>query len=53
MPLSVDLNQEIFSTEIVRTVIGSIGLILAVPITTLIATFMLVKPRPKTTETIA
>jgi uncharacterized membrane protein len=34
MPLSVDLNQEIFSTEIVRTVIGSIGLILAVPITT-------------------
>jgi uncharacterized membrane protein len=40
--LSVNLNQEIFSTEIIRTVIGSIGLILAVPITTLIATFMLV-----------
>jgi uncharacterized membrane protein len=50
MPLSVDLNQEIFSTEIVRTVIGSIGLILAVPITTLIATFMLVKPRPKNVQ---
>ena len=47
MPLSVDLNQEIFSTEIIRTVIGSIGLILAVPITTLIATFMLVKPKSR------
>jgi uncharacterized membrane protein len=47
LPLSVDLNQEIFSTEIVRTVIGSIGLILAVPITTLISTYMLVKPRTK------
>ena len=45
MSLAVDLNQEIFSTEIIRTVIGSIGLILAVPITTLIATFMLVKPK--------
>jgi uncharacterized membrane protein len=47
MPLSVDLNQEIFSTEIIRTVVGSIGLILAVPVTTLIATFMLVKPKSK------
>jgi len=44
MPLSVDINQEIFSTEIVRTVIGSIGLVLAVPITSLVAVFMLVKP---------
>jgi uncharacterized membrane protein len=47
LPLSVDLNQEIFSTEIIRTVIGSIGLILAVPITTLISTFMLVKAKAK------
>jgi uncharacterized membrane protein len=46
MPLAVDLNQEIFSSEIIRTVIGSIGLILAVPVTTLIATFMLVPPKP-------
>jgi uncharacterized membrane protein len=44
-PLSVNLNQEVFSTEIIRTVIGSIGLILAVPITTFVATFMLVKPK--------
>lgn len=45
--LAVNLNQEIFSTEIIRTVIGSIGLILAVPITTLIATFMLVKGKSR------
>ncbi len=35
------INNEIFATEIVRILIGSIGLILAVPITTLIATYML------------
>lgn len=35
------INSEIFATEIVRILIGSIGLILAVPITTLIATIML------------
>jgi uncharacterized membrane protein len=45
LTLGVALNQEIFSSEIIRTIIGSIGLILAVPITTLIATFMLVKPQ--------
>ncbi len=41
--LSITLNQEIFSTEIVRTVVGSIGLVLAVPITTLIAVYILFK----------
>jgi uncharacterized membrane protein len=35
------LNSEIFATEIIRILIGSIGLILAVPITTLIASRML------------
>lgn len=35
------LNSEIFATEVVRILIGSIGLILAVPITTLIASYML------------
>jgi uncharacterized membrane protein len=34
---SSTINQEIFVTEIVRTIVGSIGLILTVPITTLIA----------------
>ncbi len=36
------INNEIFATEIVRILIGSIGLILAVPITTMIASYMLV-----------
>ncbi len=35
------LNMEIFATEITRTLVGSIGLILAVPITTIIASFLL------------
>jgi uncharacterized membrane protein len=37
------LNSEIFATEIIRTIIGSIGLVLAVPITTLVAVFVLMK----------
>lgn len=35
------INQEIFATEIIRTIVGSIGLILTVPITTLLAIYML------------
>lgn len=35
------VNSEIFATEIIRILIGSIGLILAVPLTTLIASRML------------
>lgn len=42
LPLGALLNQEIFATEIVRIVIGSIGVILAVPATTYISTMMLV-----------
>lgn len=41
------LNREIFATEIVRILIGSISLILAVPITTLIATLLLLKKDEK------
>ncbi|MDP1625311.1 MAG: YibE/F family protein [bacterium] len=37
----VVLNRESFSTEIIRTTIGSLGLILAVPITTIITMWML------------
>lgn len=37
----VTLNREVFSTEIVRILVGSIGLILAVPITTFVAVRML------------
>jgi uncharacterized membrane protein len=34
-------NREVFATEIIRTLVGIIGLVLAVPITTFIATMML------------
>ena len=40
--LPLALNREIFATEIVRAIIGSIGLILAVPITTAISARFLV-----------
>lgn len=36
-PFSEIVNYEIIADEIVRTLVGSIGLILAVPITTFIA----------------
>lgn len=36
-PFSLVLNQEIIATEIVRTLVASIGIVLAVPITTYIA----------------
>ena len=42
--LLVLANREVFAAEIIRTLIGSIGLVIAVPITTLISTLMLVKP---------
>lgn len=35
------INQEIFATEIIRTIVGSVGLILTVPITTLLAIYIL------------
>jgi uncharacterized membrane protein len=35
------INSEVFATEIIRILVGSIGLILAVPITTYIATHLL------------
>lgn len=37
MPLYFTLNQEVIAAEIVRILVGSIGLILAVPLTTAIA----------------
>lgn len=41
----VTMNREIFSTEIVRTMVGSIGLILAVPITTMVSVWILTRKR--------
>jgi uncharacterized membrane protein len=46
-PISQIINRENFATEILRALIGSIGLILAVPITTLLAIFILIKTRPR------
>jgi uncharacterized membrane protein len=39
------INKENFATEIIRALVGSIGLVLAVPITTLLAVWILVKVR--------
>lgn len=41
------LNMEIFATEIVRTFVGSIGLIMTVPIVTLLAVYFLKDYVPK------
>jgi uncharacterized membrane protein len=41
--LIMALNRELFATEIVRAIVGSIGLVLAVPITTAISARMLVR----------
>jgi uncharacterized membrane protein len=40
---AVTLNREVFSAEIIRVIIGSIGVVLAVPITTAIAALMLIR----------
>jgi uncharacterized membrane protein len=44
------INREVFSTEIVRSLIGSIGLILAVPITTYVSVIMIIKKIKTTTD---
>jgi uncharacterized membrane protein len=41
------VNQQIFATEIVRTMVGSIGLVLAVPITTFLAIAILMPKEKK------
>lgn len=37
LPIQTILNGELVATEIIRTIVGSIGLVLALPITTLLA----------------
>jgi uncharacterized membrane protein len=46
------INREVFSAEIIRTLIGSIGLVLAVPITTLITVFIIVKEKKTDDESL-
>lgn len=40
-PFRYVISNELFATEIVRTIVGSIGLVLAVPITTILAVYFL------------
>lgn len=42
-PLSVIISQEKFSVEIIRTIVGSVGLVLTVPITTFLAVYFVKK----------
>lgn len=44
-PIVQTINREIFAAEIIRILIGSIGLILTVPVTTVIAVFLLGKSK--------
>lgn len=41
LPYSYVINQEIVTTEIVRTLVSSVGIVAAVPLTTLLAAFYL------------
>jgi uncharacterized membrane protein len=43
-PLMV-LNGEIMAVEVIRALVGSIGIVAAVPLTTAIATWLIVRPR--------
>ena len=40
------VNREVIATEIVRSIVGSFGLLLAVPLTTLIAVFLMYNKSP-------
>src|SRR5581483_9717144 len=42
-PFLVTINQEVFATEIIRILVSSIGLIIAVPITTLLAIYIVIR----------
>ena len=42
LEIGATLNRELFASEIVRILVSSIGIIMVVPVTTLLATFMLV-----------
>jgi len=47
-PFLITVNREIFATEIVRAIVGSIGIVLAVPIATLTAIWFLTRASSKT-----
>lgn len=47
-PIWFMINSEFIAEEIVRTLVGSIGLLCAVPITTIFASYYVSRKRPKT-----
>lgn len=51
-PISVLMSQELFSVEIIRTIVGSIGLVCTVPITTALAVYMLERYRGQKAATV-
>lgn len=52
IPVSMDrvLNRELFATEILRTIVGSLGIMVAVPLTTWAATVLCMGPHPPRVE---
>jgi uncharacterized membrane protein len=46
-PMTV-LNGEIVAVEVIQALAGSIGIVAAVPLTTLVASVLIVRPRPAT-----
>lgn len=44
------INREVFAAEIIRTMVGSVGLVLAVPITTFIAVLLVVRQSANISE---
>jgi len=47
-PLAVTLNREIIAEEVVRTLVGSLGLLAGVPLTSLIAALVAQRRKSKT-----
>jgi uncharacterized membrane protein len=50
-PFLQTVNRELFATEIVRAVVGSLGIVLAVPISTIVAIFLLTRKSAKGVHT--
>ena len=44
-PVTV-LNSEVVAVEVIRALVGSIGIVAAVPLTTVVAALMIVRDRP-------
>jgi uncharacterized membrane protein len=44
------LNGEVVAVEVVRTIVGSLGIVAAVPLTTAIATWLAAPRRRRTTR---